>query len=420
MENKKDYSIIPIFLVVFIDLIGIGIALPILAPMFLDAHSPLFASGTPLAERTIMLGILLGLYPLMQFFGSPILGALSDFHGRKKMLTIPLFGACVGYVLFAIGISTGNLWLLIIGRAIDGFAGGSIAIAQSAIADISDPKTKAKNFGLIGMAFGLGFILGPFIGGKLGDPNVVSWFNYSTPFWFAAVLCLINFILIQFLFKETLKQTTKKTVDMFVGIRNLKKAFSVPNLRIAFASVFLIFFGFTFFTQFFQVFLIEKFAFTQSEIGDFFAFLGLCAAISQGLIVRVVSKHLNPQQSLRVSVLLLAITVSSYLLINDRNLVYLVVPFIALFNGITLPNTTALISNLGDSKSQGEILGINQSVIAAAWSLPALLSGFLAAVDLRLPIILASTFMFIGWLVFVLLYHPKDKQVFHEQPVMGH
>ena len=420
MEKSKDLSIVPIFLVVFIDLIGVGIVIPILAPMFLDPHSPLFAVGTDLSVRTAMLGLLLALYPLAQFFGAPILGSLSDFHGRKKLLLVSLLGTFIGYVLFALGISTGNLWLLIIGRIIDGFTGGNISIAQSAIADLSDKESKAKNFGLIGMAFGLGFILGPFIGGKLGDPNVVSWFNYSTPFWFAAILCALNIVSLYFMFNEKKKESVRKDIDLFTGIKNLKIAFGVPNLRIAFWAVFLISFGFTFFTQFFQVYLIERFSYTQSQIGDYFAFLGICVAISQGIIVRWVSKRFSPQKALSVSVLMLAVSISLYLLISDSSHLYYVVPLIAIFNGITLPNTTALVSNLGVEKSQGELLGINQSVVAVAWSLPAIVAGLVSSIDVRLPIMISSIVLFIAWLFFVLFYHEKEKKIFHEQTKFSH
>ncbi len=420
MEKSKDLSIVPIFLVVFIDLIGVGIVIPILAPMFLDPHSPLFAVGTDLSVRTAMLGLLLALYPLAQFFGAPILGSLSDFHGRKKLLLLSLLGTFIGYVFFALGISTGNLWLLIIGRIIDGFTGGNISIAQSAIADLSDKESKAKNFGLIGMAFGLGFILGPFIGGKLGDPNVVSWFNYSTPFWFAAILCTLNMVSLYFMFNEKKKEAVRKYIDLFTGIKNLKIAFGVPNLRIAFWVVFLISFGFTFFTQFFQVYLIERFSFNQSQIGDYFAFLGICVAISQGLIVRWVSKRFSPQKALSVSVLMLAISISLYLLVSDKSHLYYVVPLIAIFNGITLPNTTALVSNLGDEKSQGELLGINQSVVAIAWSLPAIVAGVVSSIDVRLPIVISSIVLFIAWLFFMLFYHEKEKKIFHEQTKFSH
>ena len=150
--------------------------------------------------------MLIASYPLAQFFGAPILGALSDKHGRKKIILISLIGTFFGYLLFAYGIITKNVTLLFASRMLDGFTGGNISTIMSAIADVSTVKDKTKNFGMIGMAFGLGIILGPFIGGNLADPNNVSWFNHSTPFWFAALICLFNIALVVFNFKETCKK----------------------------------------------------------------------------------------------------------------------------------------------------------------------------------------------------------------------
>ena len=120
------------------------------------------------------------------------------------MLILSLIGTCIGYILFAIGVVYGNLWILFISRLIDGFTGGNISVAQAAISDMAPPTERLKYFGFIGMAFGFGFIIGPFIGGKLVDPNVVSWFTNATPFIFSAILTLVNIISLQLFFKETL------------------------------------------------------------------------------------------------------------------------------------------------------------------------------------------------------------------------
>lgn len=165
--EKNKFSIFPIFFTVFLDLLGLGIIIPILPAVLIDPRTGLLPFSTTFATRTLIFGFLIAAYPLAQFFSSPILGALADKHGRKKILTLSLLGTLVGYILFAMGLVTQNIYLLFIGRIIDGFTGGNISIAQSAIADISDEKTKSKNFGLIGMAFGLGFIIGPYVGGKL-------------------------------------------------------------------------------------------------------------------------------------------------------------------------------------------------------------------------------------------------------------
>lgn len=230
----------------------------------------------------------------MQFFGAPLLGTLADRFGRKKILWISLFGTWLGYLLFIIGILTQNIYLLFIGRSIDGFTGGNISIAQSAISDISTEENKSRNFGLIGMAFGLGFVFGPYIGGKLSDPSIVSWFSFETPFYLALLLTTINIFLVIKMFPETLKERSTQKIDLLAGFKKLGKAASNSQMRSIFIIVFLLTIGFNFFTQFFQVFLISKFTFTQSQIGDLFAYMGLWIAIAQGAFLRPLSKKYSP------------------------------------------------------------------------------------------------------------------------------
>jgi len=170
--KKKNSSILTIFFTVFIDLLGLGIVIPILPALIINPTANLLPFDTAFSQRTIIYGFLIASYPIMQFFGAPLLGTLADRFGRKKILSISLLGTWAGYVLFIIGILTQDIYLLFIGRSIDGFTGGNISIAQSAISDISTPENKSRNFGLVGMAFGLGFVIGPYIGGKLSDPKL--------------------------------------------------------------------------------------------------------------------------------------------------------------------------------------------------------------------------------------------------------
>lgn len=407
----KKQSILPIFVTVFIDLLGVGIVIPILAPLFLSGN--LFPVDFALESRLILLGLLIASYPIAQFFGAPILGALSDRHGRKKILMISLFGRFIGYLLMALGVYLDHIYLLFFSRIIDGFTGGNISIALSAMADMSDEKSKAKNFGLIGMAFGLGFILGPFIGGKLADPNLVSWFNYATPYLFAAILTIFNILLVVFMFKETLQTKINSKISLATGFHNIKKAFSMPNLRNMFVVIFLLTLGFNFFTQFFQVFLIEKFQFTQSQIGNLFGYLGFWVAVTQGVVTRYLAKKFTPVQVFSVSALMLSLTLPLLLVPKVPHYLLYIIPFIALFNGLTQPNSTAIVSNLSDKESQGEILGINQSIQSLGMAIPPIIAGFVVALHPSLPIILSSFFIFISWIVFKLFFH-KDGSKFHE------
>lgn len=405
--KKKNSSILTVFFTVFIDLLGLGIVIPILPALIINPTANLLPFDTSFSQRTIIYGFLIASYPIMQFFGAPLLGTLADRFGRKKILSISLFGTWIGYLLFIAGILTQDIYLLFIGRSIDGFTGGNISIAQSAISDISTPENKSRNFGLFGMAFGLGFVIGPYIGGKLSDPSVVSWFSFETPFYLALLLTTINILLVFKMFPETLKERSTRKIDLLAGFKNLRKAASHPQMRSIFIIVFLLTIGFNFFTQFFQVFLINKFSFTQSQIGDLFAYMGLWIAVAQGAFLRPLSKKFSSQTILSFSIILLAITFPLLLLPDKAIWIYVIIPFIAIFQGLTQPNTTAIVSGLSDEKSQGEILGMNQSVASLAQAIPPIVAGFLTAVNVNLPTLFAAGSTLLAWLVFKFFFKQR-------------
>ncbi len=404
--------LLPIFLVVFIDLLGLGILIPVIAPLIMDPHG-ILPPAIGSQERAEVLGFLLASFAIAQFFGAPILGALSDRIGRKKVLIISIAGTLIGYIMFGFGIILNNILILFTSRILAGFAGGNIAVAMSSISDISDEKSKSKNFGLIGVAFGLGFIIGPFIGGKLSDPSIVSWFNNATPFWFAAVLSAINIAMIIFVFKETLKERVHKKISPFTGIRNISKAFKMPSVRTMFLVSFLYFFGFTFYTQFFQVYLYEKFSFTQSQIGDIFAYLGVWVIITQGLLIRHLAKWLTSKQVLRFSILGLSISLLLILIPQKAHLLYFILPLVSVANGLTVPNLSAAISDLAGKESQGEIMGISQSLQSLAFAIPPIISGFVYNVHFTLPVILGGFFVFAAWVLYIFAERQKAEK-FHE------
>jgi MFS transporter, DHA1 family, tetracycline resistance protein len=213
-------ALFTILFTVFLDLVGVGIIIPVLGTLFISDNT-LFAASVSFQTRSFLLGVLIASYPLAQFFGAPILGSLSDRYGRKKLLLISLAGTFIGYILFSAGIIYGSIALLFTSRIIDGFTGGNISIALSAIADISDPKSRTKNFGLVGMVFGLGFILGPFIGGKLAHLSVSPYLMHAAPFLFTAVLSLVNIVLVIYRFPETLREAKEIRTTLLMGLGNL-------------------------------------------------------------------------------------------------------------------------------------------------------------------------------------------------------
>lgn len=405
-DNKKALSII--FITVLIDLLGIGIIIPIMGPLFLKS-TELFAVTVDDATRTRLFGLMIALFSIFQFISGPLLGGLSDVHGRKKVLFGSLFLTLAGYILLAYGIYTYNLWLLFAGRALAGMAAGNLSVVYSAIADISEPQEKAKNFGMVGMAFGLGFIMGPVIGGVLADTNLISWFSPSLPIIFAAFLSLLNIVLVAFYFPETLqdKRTDKKKTSVWSAFANIKKVFASENLRTIFLIIFLYFFGFTMFTQFYQVFLIKKFQFGQARIGYLFGYIGIWGVFTQGVLVRLVSKRFTPAQVLSVTLPALAMSYLLYLLPEASWQLLICVPFYAIAQGMSMPNLNAIVSNNASASMQGETMGMQQSVQSVAQMITPLIGAWMVSQSYYAPMYVGCIVCMIAW---GLLYlHKKER-----------
>jgi len=409
IEGKKN-PILPIFITVLIDMLGVGIIIPIFAPLIVKNEHGILSAATPEATKNMLYGLLTAMFAIFQFFGAPVLGALADRYGRKKILQISLFGTLIGYVLFAFAIYYKNLYMLFLARAVPGFMGGNIAIVLAALSDVSKPQEKSKNFGLVGLAFGLGFILGPFLGGVLSSPQIISWFDYSTPLWFTALLTLSNIYFVKSRFPDTYVPQNPREVYILQGFRNVGRAFRYQELRPVLLSLFLQAFGFSFFMQFFQVYLIHRFSYNQQQIGILFGYIGLWIAFTQGVINRRVASGFLPPSVLSFSLLGMAVSLLLILIPSNPVFLYLFHPLIAISQGLTQPNFTSLVSSLASSDEQGEILGIQQSVQSLAFAIPPLIAGFAVSIDYRLPILMGAAFLFLAWLNFMIKFDRKAYQ----------
>jgi len=398
---RRDLAVITF--TAFLNFTGLTIAIPIFTPLCLDQAHGIIAAGTSVPVRTTILGFLLGIFPLCQFFAAPMLGAFSDRYGRKKVLLFSLAGMLLGSIIMAVSITLSNLALAFLSRIIMGGFSGSLAVTQSAIADISDNQSRATNFGLIGAAFGASLFIGPALGGFLSDPAIHPWFNYATPFWLSSALTALNVCQVAWQLSETLPPEKRRHTDfhILIGPINIVKAFRDPACRALFLVVFALGFGFNFFTQFFQVFLIDKFAATRSQLGVVFSYLGIWGILTQTIIIRPVSKYFTPMQILTATPLLLTGTFLSLLLVPTFPLLFIVILFIPLLNGLSNPNLTALISGLRGDQNQGELLGINQSVLALSQFLPPLIGGYIVGNHYTLPIWITAACYVIGWFLFI-------------------
>lgn len=390
-----------VFAIVLIDVLGVGILIPIIPLLLTDPNYPYHLSTLTLSQGFVVLGLLTAIYPLMQFIATPILGQLSDRVGRRPVLAFSLLGTSFSYVVFAFAIITKNIPLLFASRALDGITGGNISVAQAAIADSSTPETRARSFGIIGAAFGIGFVFGPFLGGKLSDPSVVSWFDATTPFWFAAILALLNALAVFFFFNETLKTKAVGSMHLAQSVINIWKAFAGKSLRKIFTVSFLFQAGFSFFTSFLGAYLIYRFSFSQGQIGDYFAFMGVCIVFTQLVVTGFLAKRFSPYAIISVALLGVSLTVLMFTVVPAAWMLYLITLPQAMCIGVIMANMTALISRSAPASEQGQVLGIASSVQALAQSAPPIVAGFLAAsLTPSAPIVAGSMFIFLAFLVF--------------------
>jgi MFS transporter, DHA1 family, tetracycline resistance protein len=283
-EEKIDFKrILPVIFIVFVDLMGLTILIPILPYYALSFNAP-----------PVMIGLLVAAYPLMQFLGGPILGSLSDRYGRKPVLAVAQVGTFLS--LLMLGFANA-LWVLFLARLLDGITGANLPTAQAAITDITTPRTRSQGFGLLGAAFGLGFIFGPAISGAA---LALSGNHYSAPAFVAAGFAFTSVMLTTFVFKETLPpekrgqtQTRKSGVLAFgrmaEGLRN-------PLIGILFALIFMQQLVFGAFQSMFSPFTLVRLGMNSLGNTLFFVYLGLIIAFVQGGLIGKLTRRFGERR----------------------------------------------------------------------------------------------------------------------------
>ncbi len=370
--------LVVIFITVFIDLLGFGIIIPLL---------PFYAES--FGASAFAIGLLGTSFSLMQFLFSPVWGRWSDRIGRKPIILVGLLGSCVSYVAMALA---GSLTLLFIARIIGGIAGANIPTAQAYIADVTTPENRAKGMGMVGAAFGLGFIFGPAIGGLL------SRYSPETPMWFAAALCLGNFIAAWFLLPESRRlSAATKTLGRMEAFRH---ALTKPTLVLVLALYFMVTMAFSAFEATFALFSEAKFAYTAASIGFLFAFIGLILSIIQGVLVGEVVKRIGERRLIPIAILLISISIGLIPFVWNVPTLLMALGVLAVGMGFNNPSLSSMVSKLAHADDQGGILGLASSlaslgrVVGPAWG------GYLYdAYGMTTPYLSAAGVMFAAFVV---------------------
>ncbi|HEX8177635.1 MAG TPA: MFS transporter [Pyrinomonadaceae bacterium] len=341
-----------IFITVFIDLIGFGIVIPVL---------PFYVEGTRFNASPSAVGLLFASYSIMQLIFSPILGRLSDKYGRRPILLISLIGTAAGFLV--LGLAT-TLWMLFAGRIIDGISGGNISTAQAYIADVTTPENRAKGMGMIGAAFGLGFIFGPAIGG------ILSRWGIEVPFLFAAGLALANATLLYFTLPETVTKEHPAKVSAATG--RWKPLFqALKQRRLAFVLIiyFLFIVAFSIMTSSFALFTMFRFGYDAHDTGWLFGYVGVIGAIIQGGLIGRLVKTFGELRLIVTGAFLFAASLFIIPLTGPQSGVAVLLAVGALFavgNALSTPSLTSLASKSAGRAEQGGVLGVTQSVASLA------------------------------------------------------
>lgn len=363
-RNKQTLTIV--FLTVFLDLVGFGIVLPLM---------PVYASLPAFAATSLQIGLLMASYSLMQFFFAPIWGRLSDQIGRKPILVIGLFGSAIAHFVYGLAES---LTLLFIARLFAGIAGANIATAQAVIADVLPPEKRAAGMGMIGAAFGLGFVIGPALGGFLSSETFGN--NHHLAPFCAALLCLLNAIAAIFFLQETRKVNSKRWVSP-LSMKPWKTALAQPGVPLILLLGFILITGFAAFEIALPLYGKYAYDWSLSNIGYVFAYIGVLITLVQGGMVRkLVPRYGETKMILVGFVLLTSALIIMSLGVSSTVLLLALIPMTMGF-GLLSPSLSGLLSRITHQDHQGTVLGLYQSMNSLGRVVGPTMGGFFFAVS---------------------------------------
>lgn len=394
----------PLFLVLFIDSMGLGLVFPILNELVINPNTQFISTHIGPYARNLIYGATIALYMFCWFFGAAFLGDFSDQIGRKKALMICLLGAFFSYLLSAFAVEAQSLSLLLLGRVIAGFTAGSQSIAQAAIVDMSTNEHKARNLGTMLFAISLGFVFGPLVGGILSDHRLLPFFNYAMPFYFAASISLLNAILLSFLFKETFTRTVKLHFKLHHAVQIFISAFTHEKVRELSTILLVLIFGWSSFYSFISMFLLKIYQFSSLEIGFYMGVMGAGFGIGTSLLVEPCTKRFTLRQCVIGGSLLTALCTLLTLIAPQEILIWIFVIPLAAAMAIAYSTILTLFSNQVDQNAQGWIMGITGAIMAFAFGLNGLLVSILANIDTRIPLIIAIVGLTMAALLVIWLY----------------
>ena len=391
--NQKPQFII-IFLTIFIDLLGFGLIIPIV-PFYIEGFT------NDIAQIGRILATMITAYSLMQFIFAPIWGRISDRIGRRPIILMSLAGTAITHLIFA--LST-ELWMLYVSRILTGIFAATISTAAAYISDITDESNRTKGMGLVGAAFGLGFILGPATGGILSAAG-----GYRVPLFGAAILSFLALIFAYFKLPESVDKSAYIPGDYRrYDIKQIFSALLNPNLGLLFSIFFMVTLSFANLETIFALFMEIRFSFDALHTGYVFGFIGICSALMQGVFIGRLSKRFGEKRLITLSTLMISSSFILLAILPELFPFILATGILALGIGMHNPSVLSLVSKKAKAGERGSVLGINQSFSALGRVLGPLWAGFFFDyIGPGFPLISAGILVFFAFLLSFRLHKKK-------------
>ena len=408
--KKNNLSLSVLLLSAFIDYAGIAIVFTIFAFLLFDPSLHFLPAETSETVRGIWLAGLIALHPLMQFFSAPVCGSLSDRRGRKTLMKGTILIAVVGYLMAVIGVHMQSLIFLALYRILTGIGAGNSSVISAMVADISKPAEKAKNFGLLGMSMGAGFIIAPFLSSML-----TKHFGYIVPFYFPLGLVLINYWLVVTKLDETVTERRSGKLGLFCALTMMRRAVEMKSLRFVFLTHLLFSIGWSFFVEFSAVFLRKQFDFDASDTGIFYGYGAVFYALSAGLLIFPMVKRFGARRILFAGLLMSGLGVLTMLTIHSRTFLWLYIPFAQMFFSFVYPATSTIISDTVSDKAQGEAMGIYQGVSALALGISPFFVGSFVGPHPNIAVFIGGIMILLASVVFGVFHRPIPQE---ERPLV--
>jgi len=371
--QKSKLSIL--FAIVFVDLLGFSLILPLI---------PFYAKEFGASDTVI--GLLVASYAAAQLIGAPVLGRLSDRFGRRPILLISILGTAVGFVMLAFANS---LWMLFASRILDGLTGGNISVAQAYITDITDRENRARGLGIIGAAFGLGFIIGPAVGGLMStvgasmdaaSDGAITW-QFAIPALIAALLAFVNMVAVYFFLPESLsaeqrEELASRPQDEF-SFRNLRAAFQRPRVGSLFTIRFFSGLAFSMLTTIFALYALNKFGLGVSQTAFILAYVGVLSVFIQGFGIGRLTARFEERWLVFVSTVVLTISLLLWAITPSVTVLLIILIPIAFGGGVLNTLINSLLSKSVTNEEVGGTLGISAAIESSTRVIAPTLGGVL-------------------------------------------